>query len=165
MKLYELTEQYNTLRSLLDEEGADEEGINGQLTLITESMNDKAENIGKLILSLEGEAVTMDGEIKRLTARKQAALNKADWLKNYLLNEMLNARQDKIRGQIVTVAVRTNPPSVNVVNPDLIPTEYRRVIPETWQADKKAILDHVKATGEVIPGCEIVTDRKSLSIK
>ena len=165
MKLYELADNYNALKSLLEEDGATEESLQGQLQLIGEAFNDKAESIGKLILQLDSDAVAIGEEIKRLTARKQAAERKSDWLRNYLLTEMLNAQTDKVKGQLLTVAVKTTPASVIIVNLDLIPEAYRRVIPESWQPDKKAILDRAKTTGEVIPGCDIVTDRKSLSVK
>ena len=165
MKLYELADQYNALKSLLEEDGATEEALQSQLQTIGEAFNDKAESIGKLILQLDSDAVAIGEEIKRLTARKQAAERKADWLRNYLLTEMQNAKTDKIKGQLLTVSVRTNPASVNIVNLDLIPIEYRRIIPERFEADKKAILDRAKTTGEIIPGCEIVTDKRSLSVK
>jgi hypothetical protein len=165
MKLYELADNYNALKSLLDEDGATEEAVKGQLQIIEENFNAKAENIGKVILSLDSDTVALAEEIKRLSARKQATERKADWLKSYLLTEMLNTKTDKIKGQLLTVSVRNNPPSVNIVNPDLIPEAYRRIIPETWQPDKTAILLAVKNMGEIVPGCEIITDKKSLSVK
>ncbi len=39
------------------------------------------------------------------------------------------------------------------------------VKPETWQPDKTTILEHFKNTGELIPGIEIITDKKSINIR
>ena len=163
MKLYELADKYNALKTLLDEDGATDEALQGQIQLIGEAFNDKAESIGKLILSLDSDTVVIGEEIKRLTARKQAAERKADWLRNYLLTEMLNAKTDKIKGQLLTVSVRTNPASVRIVDENLIPREFG--FQPAWQPDKRMILSHVKELGEIIPGCEIVTDKRSLSVK
>jgi len=165
MKVYELADTYNALTSLLEEEGATEEALQGQLRVIQEAFNAKAENIGKLILSLDGEATAITDELTRLNARKQATERKAEWLKSYLLQEMVNARIEKIKGTLVSLAIRNNPPSVSVLDINLVPMAFRRIIPERFEADKKLILDHVKSTGEVVPGCEIVTDKKSLSVK
>jgi hypothetical protein len=165
MKLYELSERYNALACLLDEDGADEEGLKGQIALIQEEFKDKAESIGKIILSQTGEIQTVQTELDRLTNRKRILETKTEWMKGYLLNEMVMSGVGQIKGNIVTLSLRTNPPSCNVVNPALIPEEYRRIIPQTWQPDKLKILQTVKLTGEVIPGCQIVTDKKSLSVR
>lgn len=165
MQLYKLSEEYNTLKSILEDEGATPEAVQAGLEQTQADFNDKAESIGKLYLSLMGEASAISAEVERLNARKQTAERKAEWLKTYLLNEMLATKTDKIKGDLVTLSVRTNPASVSVIELNALPENFRRIIPETWQPDKKMILDHVKSTGEIPNGCEIVTDKKSLVIK
>jgi hypothetical protein len=164
LKLYELAEHYNTINKLLDD-GAQDAELIAQLENIQEQFNLKVENIGKLILSLEGETQILKSELERLISRKNSTEKKIDWLKSYLLFEMIKANQEKIKGSVLTCSVRTNQPSCNVVDETLIPSEYMRVIPEKKEADKSKILTTFKTFGEIIPGVEIVRDRKSLSIK
>jgi hypothetical protein len=52
------------------------------------------------------------------------------------------------------ISVRTNPPSVAVLDQQLVPAEFIRMV-VTASVDKRAILDQVKSTGEVPAGAEI----------
>jgi len=72
---------------------------------------------------------------------------------------------DNVKGTLVTISLRKNPVSVNILNAEAIPEIYRVVIPESWQPDKKAILTQFKNTGEIVDGVEIVNDKKHLEIK
>jgi hypothetical protein len=167
MKLYELSEKYNNLINILNDDEIDlqESDLKTELNEIQTQFNDKAENIGKLILSLDSEALCIKNEIERLNKRKASAERKVEWLKSYLLNEMIVSKQDKIEGKLLTLSLRKNPPSCVIPNMDLVPQEFRRVIPETWQPDKKSIIDLFKQTGEIFDWCDVITDKKSLSIK
>ena len=165
MHLYELTAEYRFLEIEIEAGDGDTDALQLQLDDIVGQLGDKAENIGKYILSLKADSEAIKTEIDRLATRRKAIDNKAEWLKSYLLSQMIYAEIDKIKKDVLTISVRTNPPSINIENQDEIPTEYRRVIPETWEPDKKAILEHVKATGEIVPGCHIVTDKKSLVVR
>jgi len=164
-KLYELTDQYKQLEQMLDE--ADEEYPRDALDVIKDRIEDKAESVTKMIRSYETESDAVGAELERLTKRKKALLNKSTWLKGYLLQEMQVAGIEKIKRELFTISLRPCPASVNIVNLDEIPIEYRRIIPEKWEPDKKAMIDLYKEKeGDIIiPGVEIVTDKKSLSIK
>ena len=166
MKLYELAEKYATLLALLDEDGADETGVKNQLEIIETEFKDKAESIGKIILSQTADVKIIEAEIDRLTSRKNSLISKTDWLKGYVLTEMSMSGVEQIKTATVSLTVRVNPPSVKILDLNLIPVEYRTIIPESWNPDKRAILEHLKSSGgEIVPGVEIVTDKKSLSVK
>lgn len=166
LKLYELTNQY---RLLLDK-GVDAETgeiieINSDelfahLDEIKESIGDKAGNIGKLYLELQGESKAVVREIDRLEKHKRALLWNADWLKDYLLRELETAGLTEIKRSTIKIAVRTNPPSVNVIDIGAIPEEYKRLIPAFYEANKKEITDYYKETGEIISGTEIIEKRR-----
>jgi hypothetical protein len=164
-KLYELTDQYKWLEKVLDE--AEEELPKDALDAIKTKIEDKAEDIAKLVRSYEVGSESIQAEIDRLAKRSKSLANKAIWLKGYLQQEMQVAGIEKIKRDLFTISLRPCPPSVNITNLDLIPLPFRRVIPETWQPDKKAILDLYKEKdGEVvIPGVEIISDKKSLTIR
>lgn len=165
MKLYEISDQYKTLSQLIENNEYEESELLAQLNSITEKFNVKAENIGKFVLSLESDNAGIKTEIDRLTSRKQANDKTIERLKNYVLQEMTVANIETIKGQLLNLSVRTNPPSVVITDIEAIPQLFKKEIPMTWQADKKAIADHFKATGEIPNGVDIITTKKSLSIR
>jgi len=104
-------------------------------------------------------------EQDRLARRRGTLENRAERLKDYLLREMEVAGIDKVKRDLVTVSVRINPASVNIIDEEIIPSDFQRVIPERWEPDKKAIMDYWKEKDIVLPGVEIIADRKRVEIK
>lgn len=162
MKLYELSQEYN---AILDIEDMSDEQIVEHLNNIKAQFNEKVVNTGKVILTLKAEVKAVQSELDRLSSRKKSLEHKAEWLENYLLDNMVNANQLKIEGDVLSVALRNNPPSVKVIAEDKIPLRFFRIIPESHQLEKKWLLDEFKKTGEVFAGVEIVTDKKSVVIR
>jgi archaellum component FlaC len=181
MKLYELSDDYKSLVKALDSDETLKDDIAPLLADIKGRFDDKAVSIAKLTLSINADIETIKLEITRLSKRSTALDNKASWLKEYLLKEMQTANIDKVEGDVLTVSLRKNPASVNVINEKAIPKEYMVNIPESWQPDKKKILSLLKNdkytlvaetkqiinkdTGEIIDGFEIINDKKHLEIK
>jgi hypothetical protein len=164
MHLYEINEQYrNSLAQF--EENPDSEILKQQLTGITEDFTVKAENIGKMVKELEAETVAIKTEVDRLAARKKATENKIKWLETYLFENMVSSGQDKISGQIITLSLRKALVSVVVVDQTLIPGEFIRIIPEIREPNKILLVDDFKKTGVMQPGCEYITDKKTLQIR
>lgn len=165
MHLYEIADEYRSFLANADSEEFNEDILKSKLAEITGKFNDKAENIGIMALELQADSKALDDEITRLSNRKRAIDNKVSWLKGYLLQEMLNSAIDKVHGKIVTLSLRNAPPSVNILDKNAVPENYRRVIPESWDINKSAILENFKTTGEIPNGCEVITNTKSLMIR
>jgi len=166
LKLYELSELYRNLQSYLSEQDIiDEAKFREQLSQITEAFNIKVENVAKIIKESDYEVGVIKQELTRLSSRKNTLEKQIDWLKNYLQTEMQVANTDKIQGEILTVSLQKSPPSVKVIDANLVPQNFRRIIPETFEIDKDKILTAVKATGESIDGVEIINDKKTLRIR
>ena len=163
--LYELTEAYLDIEKLLDEEYAEQLNIAESLSGIKDEIENKVENIAKLVLSLKADAEVVKTEEERLNKRRKAIENKVEWLKDYLLTEMLAVNVLKVKREVLSVTVQNNPPSVEIHTLDLIPSDYRKVIPETWQPDKKAIIEHFNTTGEIVDGTEVITSKKHIVIR
>ena len=159
MKLYELADQYKALQN------ANEEGFEVALDQLKDAIEDKAENIGKLWLSLQSNVEAIKSEEKRLADRREALENKAERLRDYLKRELELAGIDKVKRDTVTVSLRSNPPSVNILSEDAIPKEFWRIIPARGEWAKKDIISHWKITGNPVPGVEIVTNKKSVVIR
>ena len=165
IKLYELSERYRVIASMLETEYETKESIKATLDNIQEDFEDKVENIGKFVLELKGTAEAIKVEEERLYKRRQAIANNSEWLKSYLLTEMIAIRILKVKRDVITVSVVDNPPSVEIADVSLIPENFQRIIPPSIEVDKKLIIDHFKQTGEIISGINIITDRKHLVIR
>ena len=164
-KLYELTDQYLFLENLSP--GCDEEAeeLEHSLATIKDSIIVKAESVAKYVLMLDADASIIKAEEDRLKARRQAIEHKSIWVKDYLHRELINAEMDKVPGELVTVSLRKAPVSVNIIDEALIPAAYLKYVPASTTPDKKAITDNFKETGEEIHGVQMITDKKTLSIK
>ncbi len=159
-QLYKLTERYVIIENMLDSEYETREEIEKSLANIKEEFEEKVENVAKLVLSLKNNMISIQTEEERLARRRQAMQNNMDWLKNYLLTEMLSTKILKIKRDVLTVSVADNRPSVEIEDIELIPREYIAVIPEILQPDKRAIAEHFNSTGEIVPGTDIITGKK-----
>lgn len=159
MKLYELTENYLRVLELAEE--MEPELLRDTLESIQESIEDKAENTAKLIKSLEADVKAIKEEEKRLADRRKALEKKIENIKDYLQEQLELAGIDKVKRPTITVSIQNNPPSVRVVNEELIPSHF--MIPQPPKLDKKGILEKLK-NGENVPGVELAQGR-SLRIR
>ena len=150
MKLYELAQQYNALLEM--SESIDDITLKDTLDSIQEEIDDKAENIAKLIRSLQADTEVIKLEEKRLAERRKAIENRIENIKSYLQNELETAGIDKVKRPTLTVSIANNPPSVLVEDESLIPSEY--MVPQPDKIDKRMLLSVLKE-GEEIPGCSI----------
>jgi chromosome segregation ATPase len=149
MKLYELAQNYSHLLEMAEE--MDPEVLKDTLSSIQEEIEDKAENIAKLIRNLEADAKIIREEEKRLAERRQSIEKKIDYLKQYLQEQLEVAGLQKVKRPTITVAIQYNPPSVEIADENLIPSDYK--IPQ-FKIDKKSIMERLK-NGEEIPGCSL----------
>ena len=147
LKLYELTENYAKLSEMAEE--MDTDAIVDTLEALQEAIEDKAENIAKLIRNLEADVKVIRDEEKRLAERRQVIENKIERLKSYLQEQLEIAGIDKVKRPTITVAIQKNPPSVDIIDETLIPADF--LIPQPAKVDKKSILERLK-NGEAIPG-------------
>ncbi len=159
MKLYEMSQSYNQLLEIAD--SIDEDVFRDTLSAIEEAIEDKVENVGKFIRCLEVDAKAIREEEQRLADRRKAIENKISNTKEYLQNKMEVAGIDKVKRATLTVSIQNNPPSVEIADESLIPSDY--MIAQPSKIDKKSILSALK-DGEEIPGCEIKQTR-SVRIK
>ena len=162
--LYELTGQYQALVNTLEaSEDLKPEDFDVALSQLKDSIEDKAINVGKAVLSYEAEAVMVKAEAQRLLSRAQQAERVADRLREYLKREMELANILKIKRPEFTISIVQNPPRGNILDEQAIPAAFWRIIPETRQVDKRLILEKAKL-GESVDGVVVETTTR-LSIK
>jgi len=166
-KLYKLTEQYQTIEGMLDREieYISQDEIKETLANIKDDIEDKVASIGKIVLELKSDIESVKVEEDRLAKRRSGFTNKMEWLKLYLLAEMVSTNTLKVKKDVISVSVQNNPPSAELIDLELVPEQYVRVIPEKRELDKRTIIEHFKETGEIVSGINIITDKKFVSIR
>ena len=106
-----------------------------------------------MIKHLRADSGAVASEIKRLQARKAAVDNNARGLREYIKAQLDAVKIRKLNAGIHKFSIQKNSqPSVEVIDQDLINRQYLKV---EVNADKQAISDNFKETGEEIPGTKI----------
>jgi predicted nuclease with TOPRIM domain len=150
-KLYELTQNYNNLLELVDNPDVPTEMLEESLNSIDDEIDTKAENIAKVIKSIESDIAGLKGEEKRLADRRKSLEGRIDNLKEYVEGSMRAVGKEKIRGKVFTLGIQRNAPSVDVIDEDVIPEQY---FVTKKELSKKDILVALKK-GEEVPGAAI----------
>lgn len=156
--LHELSAEYlQLLHHALDN---NDEEMEKALDEIRGDWNNKAVSLGKVVKHVE----FMVESIKKIEGdayqRRKSLEAKIERFKKYLGYNMEATGITRIDSPYFTVALRNNPPSVNVYDEAQVPDEYM-VQPETppKKPDKKKIADDLKQ-GVVIEGCELVQTKR-----
>ncbi|WP_368289986.1 siphovirus Gp157 family protein [Enterococcus avium] len=157
--LYKLSENYNQVIQMADQ--LDDGTLRDTLDSINEAFDDKAENIAKSIKEIEGQADIIKAEKERLAKREQAMRNNAKSMKIYMQEQMEAIGKRKVQGELLTVAIQKNAPSVKIESEQYIPEGF--YIPQPSKLDKTQLKNELK-NGLEIAGVELV-QTESVRIK
>lgn len=160
--LYELSEGYRNLLSLVDDDSPDQDILHA-LTTIEGAIDVKAVSIANVIKVIEAEADIIKAEEKRLALRRKSRENAVNGMKMYLQGVMEQLGIDKIKTPTRSVSIQNNPPSLYISNPDIIPQKWLTLVPSHYEPRNEVIRMALKA-GIEIPGAEFVVG-KSLRIR
>ena len=134
------------------------------IDLMDKELINKSSSIIAYVQNNEALSKAIDDEIDRLTEMKKKLKNKTDKFKEQVLNNMDRLGIEKVTTNIGKLAVRKNPISVEILNENIVPNEFKKEVVKT-NIDKTAIKNYFKETGEIIPGTVINTDKYSLRIE
>ena len=151
MRLYQMTQNYLNLQELLENPEVPEEIVLKSLGELDEELEEKAENIAKLIKTLELESKAIKEEETRLATNRKVMENKAKRLKEYLESSMIATGKIKFKRKLFSFNIQKNAPSVEIDNFELLPKKFIEFEPK---AKKKEILAALK-NGEVIEGVRL----------
>ena len=156
--LYEMT---TDLVNLMDEE-INENTKEEIIEAIKLQMEVKAENIIAVIRNYETRIEAIKAEEKRLAEYRKSEQKSLERLKEYTTYCMEQLGNKKLDTSLGRISLRKKPASLNIVNEELIPSEYKELV-QTVKIDKAQIKKDLK--DKVIEGVELVEGGNSLQIK
>lgn len=148
MNLYELSVAFQEVQNM----DLDPEVMQDTLDSIEDAIENKAENIAKLVRNLESDVSAYKEEEDRLKTKRQATENKVKWLKTYLEDNMKLTGKTKFKSGMFNFSIQKNPASVNILDERIIPEEF--LIPQLPKIDKTSLKEILKR-GIEVPGAEL----------
>lgn len=148
MNLYELSVAFQEVQNM----DLDPEVMKDTLDSIEDAIENKAENIAKLIRNLESDVTAYKEEEERLKTKRQATENKVKWLKTYLEDNMKLTGKTKFKSGMFNFSIQKNPASVNITDEKIIPEEF--LIQQPPKVDKTSLKEILKR-GIEVPGAEL----------
>lgn len=161
LSLYQITSAFPMLME--QEEMTEEDKIKVEEEL-TKLLQEKSQSIIGYYRNNELTIQAMKEEEKRIAEVRKALENRNEKFKKYVKECMENAGFTKIETTLGSLSIARSPISIEIVNEDEVPSEYKTEI-VTTKTDKKAIADNFKATGEVPNGIIVHTENTNLRIK
>lgn len=117
MTLYELTDEVNALRRLVDEEELPDGWWEDTLESLTGEINEKADNIGCLLKEIAYECDALRAEKARIEDRIGRKEKRYQSLKEYLSRELMKAQINKVETPRNVITFRRSE-SLNIDNED-----------------------------------------------
>lgn len=161
LSLYEIT---NAFPALLESEEITEEDKNKIKAELTMLLQQKSQNVIGYVRNNELTIEAMKEEEDRIASNRKTLENKLTRFKQYVKECMENNGITKITTGLGTLSIAKSPASVEIINEDAIPSEFKQEI-ITVKVDKTKIKNNFKETGEIPEGVNIITTNTSLRIK
>lgn len=152
LSLYTIAAEHRQMVETLMTTDNDEQTIADTIEAESYPLEVKAQNVAYAIKNLEATAAAIKAAEKDMADRRKAIENRAAHVREYLKTCMEVAGVAKIDCPHFALSIRSNPPSVDVFEPGLIPGEFMRQLePPPPSIDKTAIKEAIKA-GREVPG-------------
>ncbi len=156
--LYELSGKYaRMLFELEDNQGEVTQEFYDEFMATDDAIEEKVENCAKALRNLEGEKIAIANEVKRLSDKKKRYENKIQSLKTYVQGQMEFVGKDSVKGEVLSVRIQNNPPSLEIEEDAKIPEEY--LVEQEPKIDRKSLLKMMKESDEYIEGVSIKQTR------
>jgi hypothetical protein len=158
--LYQLAGQYQQLAEKLAGMDLDAQTVADTIEAsgLTDEISTKAQGIEMVARSAEMFFPAIDAEIERLQALKAHRQKIAQGLRDYLKSNMEAAGIEKIECPLFKIAIKKNPPAVEILDEQQIPQSFW-VTPEpkppVARPDKTAIKKAIQA-GQEVAGAKLV---------
>jgi hypothetical protein len=155
MNMYEIALSFRAEADKLADLDLDPQTLEDTLDAISGELETKAVNTAAVLRNIEASAAAIKEAEAQMAARRKALEHRAARIKDWLLANMMVAGIHKIECPHFRLAVRENPPAVEIYEPGLIPADFmRQPEPPPAAPDKTAIKEALKA-GREVPGCKL----------
>ena len=161
LSLYQITSAFPALMESEEITEEDKNKIEAELTML---LQEKSQNIIGYLRNNELTIEAMKAEEKRISDVRKALENRNSKFKEYVKECMENNGIAKIETGLGTLSIAKSPTSVEIINEDEVPNEFKQEI-ITIKIDKTKIKNHFKETGEIPTGVNIITTNTNLRIK
>lgn len=163
MSLYKTTDDILQLEYILhrlEEEGEDYEGASDDISqfLIApkeEQLANKIDAYVHVVRGIEASVKARKKEITHLKNMNKAEVNTVKRLKEAAKWASQQLDRPKLKGNAHTITVSTTkkPAAIDIIDDRDVPTEFKEQV-FSWKVNKKAILEHLLSTGEIVSGVE-----------
>lgn len=161
LALYEITNAFPALMESEEITEEDKSKIKAELTML---LQQKSQNVIGYVRNNELTIEAMKEEEDRIASNRKVLENKLARFKQYVKECMENNGITKIETGLGTLSIAKSPVSVEIINEEAIPSEFKQEI-VTVKVDKTKIKNNFKETGEIPDGVNIITTNTSLRIK
>ena len=161
LSLYQITSAFPALMESEEITEEDKNKIEAELRML---LQEKSQNIIGYLRNNELTIEAMKAEEKRISDVRKALENRNNKFKEYVKECMENNGITKIETGLGTISVAKSPVSVEIINEEAIPSEFKQEI-VTVKIDKMKIKENFKETGEIPDGVNIITTNTNLRVK
>lgn len=160
LSLYEITSGFPALMENEEISDEDKKKIEDELVVL---LQQKSQNIIGYTKNIELTINAMKEEEKRIAEDRKTLENKMARFKDYVKECMEKNGITKIETGLGTLSIAKSPASVEIIDEDKVPKEFKQEI-VTVKIDKTKIKNNFKETGEIPAGVNIVTTNTNLRI-
>lgn len=158
MPLYQLADEFIAIAKALADQEIPEAVIADTLEGASGELEQKAWNIAALILQLDAETAMIKEAEQRMSGRRKSLEKRVDWLREYLLLNLLRTGIAEISSPEFVVRVRDNPPRVVLDDEDAIPKAFKQK--ETIISIRKDEIRRALLAGESVKGAHLERDKR-----
>lgn len=148
---FELAAQYRQLAELLAERNDDEQVIADTLDSISGPLDERLENLAKMVRNIEAADHGVLQTMENLQARHAALQRAAQRGRRLILDLMHTAGRERATTALFALAVKKNPPYVVIDREEELPSQYFIHHEPPSTPNKKAIAAALRA-GTPVPG-------------
>jgi hypothetical protein len=156
LSLYAITQDYRAAADRLAELDLPPECVQDTLEGLVGELETKAQSVVAVARNLEALAASIKQAEADMAARRKALEKRAEWLREYVLQNMQAAGIEKIECPQFRITLRTNPEAVDVFDAAQVPAQYLKTPePPPPAVDKTAVKAALKL-GQDVPGARLV---------
>ena len=163
--LFQIADIYLQDLDKLNDLDLPEEVVRDTIEGLQGDMQEKCTNVAAFIRNTESLADQIKQAEQAMAARRKALENRADRIRQYLLDNMQRTGITKIESPWFKISLAKNPPSVVVDDEDTLKFAHPEFVKTvtTESLDKTAIKEAIKA-GQIVEGAHLVQAER-VSIK